>query len=407
MNQHLPVAHARIFTGRYQLVGKKRQPDRRGAAAILFVALLMAIVVVGAFAIDYAYMELAQTELRISTDLATRSASAQYGKNQNLRQAQNKAIDMAYRNMVGGRRLQLVRNDIQAGRSERGPDGKYTFKAGKTPYNSFRVQANMTNGSKSGPLYTFFQNFHTKKFQLSTEAIVTEINLDIVLVLDRSGSMAWDLSGRPWQYPDRYVPSWHRDIWNYYLRPPVANSRWEALENAVNAFLDEMDLKKKKENVAMVSYSSDWGPSRFWNKWYSAKEVQVDSNFTSAYPSMRNALSRLGDKAMIGGTAISSGIDEARELFKKNGRKFSAEKIIILMTDGEWNVGYNPVVAADKAAKEGIKIYTVSFGKNAGGPVMKAIADKTHGDYYSALTAAQLEQAFRDIARSIGLTFTQ
>ena len=254
---------------------------------------------------------------------------------------------------------------------------------------------------------TFFQNFHTEQFQLSTEAVVTEINLDIVLVLDRSGSMAWDLSGREWQYPDRYVPDWHPQIWNYYLRPPIQDSRWAALENAVNAFLDEMALNKKKENVAMVSYSSNWGPHRFWGKWYSAKEVQVDSNFTTNYPVMRTALNRLGDRPVIGATAISSGIDEARSLFKRNGRNSASEKIVILMTDGEWNVGYNPVQAAEKAAAEQIKIYTISFGKNAGGPVMKAIADRTHGDFYSAATAAELEQAFRDIARSIGLTFTR
>ena len=137
--------------------GVRRQ--RRGAAAVLFVALLMIILIIGAFAIDYAFMELAQTELRISTDLAARAASAQYGRNQNLRQAQNRAINMAYRNTVGGKRLQLNRSDIQPGRSSMGSDGKYRFKKGQKPYNSFRIVANMTNGSKSGPLNTFFQNF--------------------------------------------------------------------------------------------------------------------------------------------------------------------------------------------------------------------------------------------------------
>lgn len=396
-NQHDPTGIYTVTPGGHQ---------RRGSASILFVALLTIIVFVGAFAIDYAYMELAQTELRISTDLATRAASAQYGITQNLKKAQNRAISTAYRNMVGGRRLKLTRQDIQVGRSVAGKDGKYEFVKDLQPYNSFRIVANMTDGSRSGPLSTFFQNYHAKTFQLSTESVVTEINLDIVLVLDRSGSMAWDLSGRPWQYPDRYVPNWHPLIWNYYLRPPIPRSRWKALEVAVEAFLDEMSLKKKKERVALVSYSSNWGPYRFWGKWYSAREVQTDHSFSTNYVSIRQAFRRIGSKPVIGGTAISSGIDRARSLLKSSSQGLASEKIIILMTDGEWNVGYNPIVAAQKAATENIKIYTVSFGKNAGGPVMKAIADKTGGDFYSALTAAQLEDTFRKIARSIGLTFT-
>ena len=45
---------------------------------------------------------------------------------------------------------------------------------------------------------------HQQTVNLVQSATATETYLDIVLVLDRSGSMGWDLSGNDWQYLEQH-----------------------------------------------------------------------------------------------------------------------------------------------------------------------------------------------------------
>lgn len=64
-----------------------------------------------------------------------------------------------------------------------------------------------------------------------------------------------------------------------------------------------------------------------------------------------------------GGTAIASGIETAETAFKQS----NAHKIIVLLTDGEDNVNEtDALTAAQNAAKDGIKIFTVGVGTAAG-----------------------------------------
>ena len=63
-----------------------------------------------------------------------------------------------------------------------------------------------------------------------------------------------------------------------------------------------------------------------------------------------------------GGTSISSAIEEAMQSFDSNLNKY---KILIIITDGENNEG-DPVRLAEKAAKEGIKIFCIGIGTKEG-----------------------------------------
>lgn len=65
------------------------------------------------------------------------------------------------------------------------------------------------------------------------------------------------------------------------------------------------------------------------------------------------------------GTAIGEAIRVATNAFVKTERK---HKVLILITDGEDTVG-DPVKAAEEAAKEGIRIYTIGLGSTKGEPI--------------------------------------
>ena len=52
-----------------------RSHERRGAAHILITVMLLAFLVTGAMAIDFAYMQLIRTELRTATDAAAKAGA--------------------------------------------------------------------------------------------------------------------------------------------------------------------------------------------------------------------------------------------------------------------------------------------------------------------------------------------
>lgn len=379
---------------------------RTGAVSILFLFLLMAVIAIGAMAVDLAMIEAARTDMRITADLASRGALVEYIESNSVDDARSRAQEVANMHHVAGKQVQLEVDDIIPGNSTKQPDDKYVFTAQATPFNSFRVNARLDQDSANGSLNTMFPNVHhTQAVNILQSATATETYLDIVLVLDRSGSMGWDLSGTSWQYPNG--GGWEI---NYFDTPQDA-SRWVSLESAVQVFIDEMNRKEKKEHVAVVTYSSDYDIfSEHFNRWFSSTEVATDLTFTQSYDSVVNAVVARGDNPdtpIIGGTAISSGMDRARTLFENSPREAYAEKIMILLTDGQWNVGYDPVTSAEAAADEDIIIHTISFGAGAAQSVMEDVAEATGGVAYEAPGADELEEAFRKIAQSIGISFTE
>jgi Ca-activated chloride channel family protein len=79
--------------------------------------------------------------------------------------------------------------------------------------------------------------------------------------------------------------------------------------------------------------------------------------------------------------------------------------IIILLSDGESNVGPDAIEAAQVAARQGVRIYTIGIGTAAGAllhiqgqtvhvrvddETLKHIAAQTDGDYYNAVDAQSL-----------------
>jgi Ca-activated chloride channel homolog len=111
-----------------------------------------------------------------------------------------------------------------------------------------------------------------------------------------------------------------------------------------------------------------------------------------------------------------------------NGDEYSPD-IIVLLTDGASNTGPLPLEAAFQAVERGIRVYTIGFGTEMGGlmncgdrfgggglgnqqfggsfrrgidePTLIAVADMTGGEYYSASSAGELLDVFRNLPTNI------
>jgi Ca-activated chloride channel family protein len=89
---------------------------------------------------------------------------------------------------------------------------------------------------------------------------------------------------------------------------------------------------------------------------------------------------------------------------------------IVLLSDGQSNVGPEPQKAAELAAKHGVRIYTVGMGTTEGvvvkvdgwsmrarldEEVLQKIASTTHGEYFRAANAGELKKIYRALGAKL------
>ena len=83
-----------------------------------------------------------------------------------------------------------------------------------------------------------------------------------------------------------------------------------------------------------------------------------------------------------GNTAIGRGINVAQGELISNRHRPYAEPVMVLLSDGESNSGPDPVVAAESAKAQGTIIYAIGLGDNINEPVLRAIASDPDSEYY-------------------------
>ena len=371
---------------------KKRASSRRGGMLMLIAVCLPLLIIMAAFAVDVAWMQLVRTELRTSTDAAARAGAKELSLSQSVTVARDRAKATAKRNLVAGDPLLLSDADIVFGSGiQPNETSRFKFTAGSKIPNAVQVTGKRTKGSLTGPVDLLFAGaLGVKQFQPVETATSTQLDRDICLVVDRSGSMMWTLtsSSLPKGAPDCGPPD-------------PTRSRWGALHTAVKGFLDELVKTNQDERVGLASYSSNTTECG-----YTYKIATINSDLVSDYGVIRTAMNTLSSKPVKGSTAISAGIDEGiKVLTGKLVRPF-AVKTMILMTDGIHNSGPEPVLSAQKAAKKDIVIHTITFSSEADINRMKAVAAATGGRHFHAPTAADLIKIFKEIAATLPVLTT-
>ncbi len=359
---------------------------------VLIAVCLPLCIIMAAFAVNVAWMQLVRTELRTSTDAAARAGAKQLSLAQSTTVARTAAKDAAKRNQVAGAPLLLSDGNIEFGNSSQPtPTSRFTFTpGGKTP-NAVRVTGMRVKGSPSGPVDMMLAKvFSTRQFQPTETATSTLLDRDICLVVDRSGSMMWTLG------KGSKLPSGAPDC-----GPPDPRSRWGALSVALEAFLQELERTSQDERVGMASYSSNKKECG-----YTYKISQIDSDLVGNYNNIRNVMKDLSSRPVKGNTAISAGIDDGiKVLTGKLARPF-AVKTMVLMTDGIHNTGPEPVLSARNAAKQNIVIHTITFSDDADIKRMQDVAAATGGRHFHAPTAAELTKIFQEIAATLPVMLT-
>ncbi|TWT99615.1 von Willebrand factor type A domain protein [Botrimarina colliarenosi] len=370
-----------------------RRRDRRGAILVLIAVLMPVFVIMAAFAIDLAWMQLVRTELRTATDSSSRAGAKTLSFRQSEAAALAAAIDAASRNRVAGTPLQLARNDVSFGQStQANSDARFVFATGGSPSNAVRVQGRRDAGSASGSVNLFFGSvLGTRTFQPVLSATSTVLDRDICLVIDRSGSMGLNIN----------FSGTGNGI---NCGPLPSNTRFFALAQAVDAFLAELQTTIPDERVALASYSSNFrqncGRVRL-----NYRTAQLHNSLTSDYARISGSMDAFLQNGIGGSTAIGEGLREGIDSLR-NARPF-AVKTIVLMTDGRHNLGVTPETVAPEASRADVTVHTVTFSPNADINRMRAVANATGGRSFHADTAADLAEAFREIARTLPVLVTE
>lgn len=326
--------------------------------ALLAVALVVIIACV-VFTVDVAYMQLARTELRTAVDAAARSGAEALSRTQKQKEATKAAIATAKANTVAGKPFTLQASDISFGRVALSNTGISSFQAGGKPMNAVRVKSGRTAKRPDGAVTLWFGQFLGRKsFEPVQTATAAQLDRDIALVLDVSGSM--------------------NDF-----------NKFAGLKDAVSAFCAELDGTPQTEQVSLTTYSTT-----------ATKDVDLT-------PTVKLIQTAMNSKTAAGWTAIGEGLKLGiKSLQTDSLRRPLADPVIILMTDGIHNTGVTPDVVMATAPKN-ITVHTITFGLDADQAAMQNVAKLGRGKHFHAPKSADLKNIFREIATGLPVVLTE
>ena len=174
------------------------------------------------------------------------------------------------------------------------------------------------------------------------------IPVDIVLVLDQSGSMAYDFDGNS--------PKTNKERRQY------------AMKNAVNSFIDKVAEKYANDadhRMSIVTFGSNASTLQGWTYVNPAGKT-----------TLQGIINRLPDTPS-GATNVAAGMQQAETLmgsgYKYIGTNTTRQKVVIVFTDGvpttgtefDTTVATNAIASAKKLKDGGATIYTVGIFNGA------------------------------------------
>lgn len=374
----------------FNKASRRCRASRRGSALVLSTGLLFIMAMFGAFVINLAYIELTTTQLHVASDAVARAAGRTFIVTGSRQQAIEAAKNIGQLNLVAKEPLHISETDIVFGKSVRESfSSRYSFNQ-SSDANAVQVTARRGVGSNSTPLKLLLPGIlSVNEVSVERSSISTQVDVDIALVVDRSGSMAYAANERAVfpPFPKAAPPGWNFG----HAIPP--NSRWGDLEAAVRTFAKELHGSPIDTRLAIVSYSDS---------------ATLERSLTDKILDTPASLTRYSTRFSSGATNIGAGLQAGGNAIKKGatGSRNGAIKVIVLMTDGIRTAGSNPVPIAEKLAKDGALIFTITFSNEADRKTMQSVADKGNGKSFHASNAASLEDAFVDIVKQLPTLIT-
>jgi Mg-chelatase subunit ChlD len=359
----------------------------------LVLLLTILILTLGAFAINLSQMQLVRTEMQVASDASARAANRIYANTRDLAQARTRAQQVADNNRVNGRNLTLRSGDFELGTATRTSlNQRYQYTPGGNNPNSLLLRTELSGSSPSGPVQLFVPGFlGVATAEVRMAARSTQVELDIALAIDRSGSMAFR-ANQVASLPTGWTSGAPLPAgWTFGHQAPNP-SRWVDTVAGIQVFLDELGASPQLEHVALTTYSSS---------------ATVNLNLTTNYSSIMSRLGTYTNSFQSGQTNIGGGLRSANNALLHSSNRPWAVKVVVLMTDGIENTGPNSVTEARTLASRGIMIFTVTFAQEANQTRMRQVASAGGGKHYHATNADSLANVFRDIARQMPTLVTQ
>lgn len=230
---------------------------------------------------------------------------------------------------------------------------------------------------------------------------MTRVSHDICLVLDRSASMAFDLSANEFQYPSD-VSSGKNALQCYFTPPSSSSSRWAALTSAVGTFVSTLQSRNLDVHVALVTYAEAYTFGT-----YSATQATLDQTLTSNLTTITTDMNAYGQNPLLGDTNIAAGLALAQGELTGSRARSTANRTIILLTDGVATTGSTDIASITSSYCSGSQIvtHTITFGAEASSgsaqTAMQNAATNGNGMYFNAPSSSQLQTAFQTIADSL------
>ena len=197
---------------------------------------------------------------------------------------------------------------------------------------------------------------------------VSAVNADVEFVLDLSGSMRQKLGNET----------------------QIESAR-KALEQAL-AELPPQQL------VAVRTYGHRVDQT---DKNASCKDTELIVPFKPV--DVKEIVAKVGGLTPKGYTPIAYSLQETRNDLYDVGIAREAERVIILLSDGEETCGGDPVQVLRQLEKEGfkVKVFTVGFNVNdVARKQLEAIAAESGGKYFDAKDAGQLNASLKEAAKA-------
>ncbi|WP_186776549.1 TadG family pilus assembly protein [Rubripirellula reticaptiva] len=375
----------------------KTNRRRTGSAAVLVLASFTVFLLMAALSIDVGYMQLSRLELRAAADSAAKAGAESLVREDSTSAARTAAITLAAANKVGGSGLVLTNADIQFGRSERQPDGSWSFVADALPLSAVRVTA-------SQPVSLFFGGITgSHSFSTSLQSTASFADNEICVVIDRSHSMCFDLTGNEFSYPPAIATTPDDPV---IYPPDPTESRWSYLQQAVVEFVDIIEDRNSSQKIGLVSFGSEIDLSTYegglTGRTFPASSTDV--SLGDDFAGIRSSVESRGSDVMLGGTNLSAGLQAGIDMLTEPNVTSHAKKTLVVMTDGKWNFGTDPVSLAQTAKSNDITVHTVTFLANADQADMVSVANAGGGRHYHASNGVALVEAFRELAFSLPVT---
>lgn len=175
---------------------------------------------------------------------------------------------------------------------------------------------------------------------------------------------------------------------------------------ALKRIAKEFIKKRPLDRIGLVAYSG---------------ESFLKVPLTTDHQVIINEIDELDSKQLLPGTAIGNGLASAVKHIQESKGK---SKVVILMTDGVDTSpnALNPIVAAEMAKNNHVKVYTIGIGTNGFAltptkqdffgdlifteepvnideDVLKKVAEITNGSYFRATDNQKLSQVYNEINR--------